>query len=77
MIWTERIPTETLLSILACLNKKEDIVDLIIRSADKLKIELDLKNDDGKTGYDLFPDNFEEDNTPGRPGPSKKLRLEA
>ena len=28
---------------LACLNKKEDIVDLIIRSADKLKIELDFK----------------------------------
>ena len=59
---------------LACLNKHEEIVDLIIQSADKLKIQLDLKNEDEQTGYDLFPEKFEEQSAPG---PSKKPRTDA
>ena len=46
----------------ACLNKREDIVDLIIESALKLKIELGIKNDDSKTGHDLWPDKFADEN---------------
>ena len=59
---------------LACLNKHEEIVDLIIQSADKLKIQLDLKNENEQTGYDLFPEKFEEQSAPG---PSKKPRTDA
>ena len=55
----------------ACQAKKEDVVDLIIGSAERLKIELQLKNNDGITGYDHWPEKF------GCPGSSKKPRLEA
>ena len=60
----------------ACQAKKEDVVDLIIGSAERLKIELQLKNNDGitgliLTGYDHWPEKFE------CPRTSKKPRLEA
>ena len=38
----------------ACQAKKEDVVDLIIGSAERLKIELQLKNNDGITGLDMI-----------------------
>ena len=62
----------------ACSGKFEDIVDLIIGFADKLEIPLDLKNNDGKTGYDLWPEKFEEMVVSNRPGPlcSKRPRVE-
>ena len=43
----------------ACHAQKEDVVDLIIASAEKLKIDLHLMNDDGITGYDHWPEKFE------------------
>ena len=55
----------------ACQAEKEDVVDLIIGSAERLKIELQLKNNDGITGYDQWPEKF------GCPGTSKKPKLEA
>ena len=58
----------------ACHAEKEDVVDLIIGSAGKLKIELQLMNNDGITGYDHWPEKFESNISTGI---SKKPRLEA
>ena len=49
----------------ACHAQKEDVVDLIIASAEKLKIDLHLMNDDGITGYDHWPEKFESYTLPG------------
>ena len=57
----------------ACHAEKEDVVDLIIGSAGKLKIELQLMNNDGITGYDHWPEKFESNILTGT---SKKPRLE-
>ena len=51
----------------ACINKNEDIVNLIKDAAAKLKIELDLQNNQGKTGYALWPDKSEDPETSKRP----------
>ena len=73
---------------LACLYERDCVVDLIMDSIEKLKIDTTLKNQDGKTGFDLWPDKFEDENAPrpakrprilysnedapGVPGPSKR-----
>ena len=44
----------------ASLCQNEDIVDLILEAAERMEIDVELKNNDGKTGSDLWPDKFEE-----------------
>ena len=56
----------------ACISENEDIVELIIESAGKLKIELEAKNNEEKTGYDLWPDKLGNDNFSKT---SKKFRV--
>ena len=57
---------------LACLFEQDGVVNLIMQSVEKLKIETALKNKDEKTGFDLWPDKFEDGNAPG---PSKRPRI--
>ena len=57
---------------LACLYERDCVVDLIMDSVEKLKIDTTLKNEDGKTGFDLWPDKFEDENAPK---PAKRPRI--
>ena len=45
--------------ILACRNKSEKAVDLIIANYQSLKIDLKIKDNSGKTGMDYWPEKFE------------------
>ena len=54
----------------ACHAEKEDVVDLLIGSAGQLKIDLQRKNYDGITGYDLWPEKFERSALPGPAAPT-------
>ena len=45
--------------IIACYNKNEKAVDLILANYQRLKIDLRIKNHDGETGMDFWPEKFE------------------
>ena len=63
---------------IACHFKNRGAVDLILECADKLKIDLELKNSEGKTGYDLWPERFEDvDEDVDNSRASKRPRIEA
>ena len=44
--------------ILACYNKNEKAVDLILANYKELQIDLKIKNNDGFTGMDYWPAKF-------------------
>ena len=45
--------------ILASANKQKEAVDLILANYQRLKIDLKIKDSEGKTGMDYWPEKFE------------------
>ena len=44
--------------IQACMSKSERAVDLILANYQRLKIDLKIKDDYGRTGMDIWPEKF-------------------
>ena len=44
--------------IWACDYKRSQVIDQILAKAESLLIDLQVKDDDGQSGYDYFPEHF-------------------
>jgi len=62
----------------ACRSKCEELVDWMIASKEKMErfgILFDEKNDEGETGYDLWPEKFKDNSSSSNGSPRKRQRI--